>query len=246
TFDEKFTDVFAVQDTIAQKVATALKLKLSGEEQQRLTRRHTENTEAYQLYLKGRFQWNKYTGEGWRKSIEFFKQAAEKDPSYALAYSGMADSYSLLGEISFLTPREGFENARTYAEKALHLDESLSEAHLSLGIVKLFYDWDVAGATKEILRAKEIDPHNVQVYHFNGHRLEFQARFDDAIAEFKRGVEIDPTNLIVSAEFANAYYLAHQFDPAIAQCRKVLELDPTFDFAILWIAQAYEQKGMYQ
>src|SRR5207248_5881632 len=123
TFDEKFTDVLGVQDTIAQKVATALALKLSEQEQQRLTRRHTDDPEAYQLYLKGRFQWNKYTGEGWRKSIEFFKQAAEKDPSYALAYSGMADSYSLLGEISFPTPREGFENARTYAEKALHLDE---------------------------------------------------------------------------------------------------------------------------
>lgn len=246
TFDEKFTDVFAVQDTIAQKVATALALKLSDQEQQRLTRRHTEDTEAFQLYLKGRFQWNKYTGDGWRKSIDFFKQAAEKDPNYALAYSGMADAYSLLGEISFITPKEGFENGRTYAQRALQLDESLSEAHISLGIVRLFYDWDVAGAAKELLRAKELDPHNAQVYHFNGHRLEFEAKFDEAIAEFKRGVEIDPTNLIVSAEYANSYYLAHQFDAAIGQCKKVLELDPSFDFAILWLAQAYEQKGMYQ
>src|SRR5947209_14191593 len=115
-------------------------------------------------------------------------------------------------------PKEGFENARTCAEKALQLDETLAEAHLSLGIVKLFYDWDVAAAAKELLRAKELDPHNVQVYHFNGHRLEFEARFEDAIAELKRGVEIDPTNLIVRTELANAYYLAHQFDAAIAQC----------------------------
>ena len=246
TFDEKFTDVFAVQDTIAQKVATALALKLSDQEQQRLTKRHTENTEAYQLYLRGRFNWNKYTEEGWRKSIDYFKQAAEKDPNYALAYSGLADSYSLLGEISLLTPKEAFENARTYSEKALQLDDTLSEAHLSLGIVKLFYDWNVPAAAKALLRAKELDPHNVQVYHFNGHRLEFEAKFDEAIAEFQRGVEIDPTNLIVSTELANAYYLAHRFDAAIAQCRNVLELDPAFDFAILWLAQAYEQKGMYQ
>ena len=246
TFDEKFTDVFAVEDTIAQKVAAALAVRLTGEEQKRLTKRYTGNTEAYQLYLKGRFQWNKYTEEGWRKSIEFFKQAAEKDPNYGLAYSGMADSYSLLGEVSFLTPKEAFENARTYAEQALKLDESLSEAHLSLGIVKLFYDWDVAAAAKELLRAKELDPHNVQVYHFNGHRLEFESRFDDAIAEFKRGVEIDPTNLIINTEFANAYYLARQFDAAITQCRKTLELDPGFEIAIVWIAQAYEQKRMYQ
>jgi TolB-like protein/thioredoxin-like negative regulator of GroEL len=246
TFDEKFTDVFAVQDTIAQKVATALALKLSEEEQQRLTRRHTDDTEAYQLYLKGRFNWNKYTEDGWRKSIEFFKQAAEKDPNYALAYSGMADSYSLLGEVSFLTPKEAFENARTYAEKALKLDEALSEAHLSLGIVKLFYDWDVPAAARELLRAKELDRHNVQVYHFNGHRLEFEARFEDAITEFKRGVDIDPTNLIINTELGNAYYLARQFDAAITQCRKTLELDPTFEIAVVWLAQAYEQKGMYQ
>ncbi len=246
TFDEKFTDVFSVEDTIAQKVAAALQLRLSEDEQKRLTKRYTDNTEAYQLYLKGRFYWNKYTDEGWHKSIEFFKQALDKDPDYALAYSGLADSYSLLGEVSYLTPKEAFENARTNAQKALKLDETLSEAHLSLGIVKLFYDWDVAAAAKELLRAKELDPHNVQVYHFNGHRLEFESRFDDAIAEFKRAVEIDPTNLIINTELANAYYLARQFDAAVTQCRKTLELDPTFEIAIVWLAQALEQKGMYQ
>src|SRR6266480_615237 len=246
TFDEKFIDVFAVEDTIAQKVAAALQLRLSEDEQKRLTKRYTDNTEAYQLYLKGRFYWNKYTDEGWHKSIEFFKQALDKDPDYALAYSGLADSYSLLGEVSYLTPKEAFENARTNAQKALKLDETLSEAHLSLGIVKLFYDWDVAAAAKELLRAKELDPHNVQVYHFNGHRLEFESRLDDAIAEFKRAVEIDPTNLIINTELANAYYLARQFDAAVTQCRKTLELDPTFATASIWLAQTYEQKGMYQ
>ena len=180
------------------------------------------------------------------QSIEFFKQAVEKDPNYALAYSGLADSFSLLGEVSFLPPKESFQNARIYAEKALKLDEALSEAHLSLGIVKLFYDWDIPGAARELLRAKELDPHNVQVYHFNGHRLEFESRFEEAIAEFKRGVEVDPTNLIINTELANAYYFARQFDAAVAQCRKTLEMDPNFATASVWLAQAYEQKGMYQ
>src|SRR5205823_9190018 len=111
-------------DAIAQKVASALALRLNAEDRQRLTKRYTDNTDAYQLYLKGRFYWNKYTEEGWRKSIEFFKQATEKDPNYALAYAGIADSYSLLGDLSYTLPKEAFGQARSYAEKALALDDA--------------------------------------------------------------------------------------------------------------------------
>jgi TolB-like protein len=246
TFDEKFTDVFSVQDTIAQKVAAALALRLSGEEQKRLTKRYTDNTEAYQLYLKGRFYWSKYTEEGFRKSIEYFKEAVEKDPNYALAYCGIADSYSLLGEWGVIAPKETFEQARAYLEKALQFDDALSEAHLSLGIVKLFYDWDFAGAEKELRRAKELDSKNAQVYHFYGHYLELVSRFDEAISETKRGVDLDPTNLVLNTEFGNAYYYSHRFDDAIALQRKVLALDPTFIFASLSLAQAYEETGKNQ
>jgi TolB-like protein len=166
TFDEKFTDVFQVEDAIAEKVAAALQLRLSDEDRQRLTKRYTENTDAYQLYLKGRFYWNKYTEEGWRKSIEFFQQAAAKDPNYALAYAGIADSYSLLGELGIVAPKEIFPQARRYAEKALQLDDNLSEGHLSLGIVKLFYDWNPAAAEPELARARELNPSDPQVHHF--------------------------------------------------------------------------------
>ena len=245
TFDEKFTDVFAVQDTIAQKVAEALALRLSGEEQKRLTKRYTENTEAYQLYLKGRFYWNKFDEAGFRKSIEFFKQAVEKDPNYALAWSGIADSYSLLGEIGIVAPKEIFPQARAYAEKALKLDDALSEAHLSLGIVKLLYDWDVAGAEPELRRARELNPSDPQVHHFYGHYLEFVGRYEDAAAEIKRGVDLDPTNLIVSSEYAWTFYIRHLNDEAMALYKKTLELDPNFLLASVWLAQAYEQKGMY-
>jgi TolB-like protein/Tfp pilus assembly protein PilF len=245
TFDEKFTDVFQVQDAIAEKVAAALKLRLSEEDRQRLTKRYTDNTDAYQLYLKGRFYWNKFTEEGFRKSIEFFKQAAEKDPNYALAWSGIADSYSLLGELGVVAPKEIFPQARAYAEKALKLDDALSEAHLSLGIVKLLYDWDVAGAEPELRRARELNPSDPQVHHFYAHYLEFAGRFEEAATELKRGVDLDPTNLIVNAEYGWTFYLRHQYDEAIAQYRKTLELAPNFVVASVWMAQALEQKRMY-
>jgi TolB-like protein/Tfp pilus assembly protein PilF len=246
TFDEKFTDVFAVQDSIAQKVAAALAVPLNEEERKRLTKRYTDNTDAYQLYLKGRFYWNKYTEEGFRKSIEYFKQAVEKDPNYALAYAGLADTYSLLGDFSYGTPKETFEQARAYAEKAITLDDALGEAHLSLGIVKLFYDWDLTGAQKELQRAKDLSPNNPQVYHFYGHYLELAGRLDEAIIETKRGVDLDPTNLILSNEFAWAYYLSHRFNEAIPLFRKNLEMDPNFVYSSYEISQTFIAKGMYR
>jgi len=245
TFDEKFTDVFQLEDAIAEKVAAALRLRLSDEDRQRLTKRYTENTEAYQLYLKGRFYWNKYTEEGWRKSIEFFKQATAKDPNYALAYAGIADSYSLLGELGIVAPKEIFPQARGYAEKALQLDDNLSEAHLSLGIVKLFYDWNPPAAEPELVRARELNPSDPQVHHFYGHYLEFIGRYEEATAEFQRGIDVDPTNLIVNAEYGWTFYLRHRWDEAIAQYRKTLELEPNFILASVWMAQAFEQKQMY-
>jgi tetratricopeptide (TPR) repeat protein len=174
-----------------------------------------------------------------------YKQAVEKDPNYALAYAGIADSYSLLGELSFGPPTENFPQARAYAEKALKIDNNLPEAHLSLGIVKLFYDWDTAAAEPELARARELNPNDPQVHHFYGHYLEFVQRYDDAEVEMKRGVDLDPTNLIVSAEYAWTFYIRHRPDEALALYKKLMELDPNFLLGSLWIAQAYEQKHMY-
>jgi TolB-like protein/tetratricopeptide (TPR) repeat protein len=246
TFDEKFTDVFAVQDTIAQKVVAALALQLSGEEQKHLTKRYTENTEAYQLYLKGRFYWNKWSEDGFRKSIEYFKQAVEKDPNYALAYSGLADAYSLLCEWGSSPSNEIFPQARGYAEKALKLDETLSEAHLSLGLVKFLYDWDFPAAEKELRRAKDLDPKDAQVYHFYGHYLELIGRFDEAAEETKRGVAVDPTNLVLNSEVGMAYYWGRKYEQAAAQHRKTLEMDSTFSYASFSLAQDYIQLRKYQ
>ena len=186
-----------------------------------MTKTYTENTEAYQLYLKGRFYWNKFTQDGFRKSMELFKQAVEKDPSYVRAYSGLADSYILLG-VHSAQPKEVFPQARAYAEKALKLDEAYGEAHLSLGLVKLLYDWDLAGAEKQLRRAKELDPTNPQAYHMYGHYLQIMGRADEAVNELKRGVELDPLSLVLNAELGGAYHYARQFNQAITQFHKNL------------------------
>ncbi|MDQ3256168.1 MAG: protein kinase [Acidobacteriota bacterium] len=245
-YERKISDVLAVKQEIAREVTEKLRLRLSGEERQQLIKRDTTNAEAYRLYLHGRVHWNKFTEEGFRKSIEYFKQAIEKDPAYALAYSGLADSYSLLGEFSVAPPKESFPQARAYAEKALVLDETLAEAHLSLGMVELLYEWDWPGAEKELRRAKELDPNNPQAHHFYGHYLQVVGRVDDAINETKRGLELDPTSLVINAELGWAYYCARQYDQAIAQDRKTLELDPNFVYTSWVIAQSYEQTGRYQ
>jgi TolB-like protein/DNA-binding winged helix-turn-helix (wHTH) protein/Tfp pilus assembly protein PilF len=244
-YERKISEVLALKQEIAREITENLRLQLSREEQRQLVKRDTTNAEAYQLYLKGRFFWNKYTEEGFRKSIEYFKEAVEKDPSYALAYSGLADSYSLLGEQAHAPPKDTFPLARTYAEKALLLDETLADAHISLGIVKLFFDWDWPGVDIELRRAKELDPTNPQVYHFYGHYLQIVGRSDEAIPETIRAVNLEPTSLILNAELGWAYYCARRYDQAIERDRKTLELDPSFVYASWVIAQSYAQTGQY-
>jgi len=158
----------------------------------------------------------------------------------------LADAYSLLGELAVRPPKESFPQARAYAEKALALDETLADAHLSLGIVQLLYEWDWPGAEKELRRAKELDPNNPQIYHFYGHYLQSVGRMEEAINETKRGLELDPTSLIVNAELGWAYYCARQYDQAIAQGRKTLELDPNFVYTSWVISQSYAQTGRHQ
>ena len=244
TFDEKFTDVFAVQDTIAQKVAAALALRLSGEEQKRLTKRYTDSTEAYQLYLKGRFYWNKVTEEGFRKAIEYYKQALEKDPSYALAYAGLASSYIQIG-IDFVAPTENNPKAKAYAIKALELDDSLAEAHCVLGTYYLFLERKLEPSERELKRSIALNPNYPDVHHYYCHWFESQDRVSEGIAEMKRGLELDPLSLLIGEELGWAYYHARRYDEAVAQIRKTMELDPMFPLNYLTLAQIYEQMGKF-
>jgi serine/threonine protein kinase/Tfp pilus assembly protein PilF len=243
--NRQLADLINLQEEIAQEISEKLRLRLSGEDQQRLARRETEDSEAYRLYLQGRFYWNKFTADGFNKSIEYFEGAIKKDPNYSLAYSGLADSYSLLGEIGAVLPREAFPQARDYAVKALALDEKLAQAHLSLGIVKLFYDWDLAEAEKGLRRAKELAPNDPQVYHFYGHYLQWAEQLDAGRKEIKRGLDLDPTNLVINAEYGMADYYLRRHDVAIGQLQKTLELDSSFVLASVWLAYSYEQQGKY-
>ena len=245
TFDEKFTDVFAVQDAISQKVANALALRLSGEENKRVTRRYTENVEAYQLYLTGRYHWNKLTPPEITKSIEFFKKAIELDPTYALAYFGLADAYRSLAPTSEVPSKETLPQAQAAAIKALELDETLAEPHATLAFIHTWYDWDWASAEREAKRAIELNPNWSFGHIAYAQMLSVTGRSQEAIAEGARAVELDPLSLIINALNGYHLHLARRDDEAIARLKKTLELDSNFWIAHQFLGMAYIEKKMY-
>jgi tetratricopeptide (TPR) repeat protein len=207
-YKRKLSDVLAVQTEIAREISDRLRLRLNGTEQKTLTKRYTENAEAYQLYLKGRFYWNKFTEEGLKKGLDYFSQAIEKDPNYASAYAGMADCYNMLS--LYLAPKEVFPRAKTAAVKALELDETLAAAHISLGAYKMFYEWDWAGADREVRLAMELNPSYAKSIelntdygesnHYYCGLLDVIGRPDQAIVEMKRALDVDPLALVLYAE----------------------------------------------
>lgn len=245
TFDESFTNIFSVQDSISQRMADVLAPKLTGEEKKLLAKRYTENTDAYQAYLKGRFYWSKWNGAALLKSIDYFQQAIEKDPNYALAYSGLADAYNLLGYLSVWAPKEAFPKSEEAARKALAMDDALSEAHLSLAKVKLFYDWNWPGFESEMKRSLELDPNYADAHGMYGTYLIAMGKFDEAIRERKRSQELDPISAFQTVSLAWPYFYAHRYDEAIEWYKKAIELDPNFGLAHNELGTAYSKKGMY-
>ncbi len=241
-YDRKMSDLLATQREIAREIVDKLKVKVSGHEKG-LAKHYTESNEAYQLYLKGRFYWNKRTGEAIKKSIEYFNQAIEKDPSFALAYAGLADSYVV--PANPLPPREKMPKAKAAAMKALELDNTLAEAHTSLARVLTVYDWDWTSAEKEFKRAIELNPRYATAHQWYGTHSEAMGRHNEAIAEEKRAQELDPLSLIINFELGLAFYYAREYDQAIEQFQKTLELDPNFPPVYSFLPAAYEQKGMY-
>jgi len=241
----KLANASQVQEAIAGDIAANLGLRLTGEQRARLARHDTENAEAFQFYVKGRYFWNRYTEDGLKKAIGFFAQATELDRHYALAYAGLADSYTLLGDLGFSAPKEVMPQARVYAQKALELDPALAPPHASLAIVKLFYEWDWDGARRELDAARTIQPNYPDTYHFYGHYYQMIGRTADGVAATEEAVRRDPTSLIINAEYAWALCLAGRSEDAVAQARKTLDLDSTFYYATWVIAQAHEQQGRY-
>jgi len=241
----KFADILNVQSEIAQAVSTSLRLKLTGADERQLAKRYTDNVEAYQLYLKGNYKWNKHTREDFRKAIEYYNQAIEKDPNYALAYTGLANSYGVLGN-SYLPPHEAFPKAKAYAAKALEIDETLGEAHTSMAALRLFYDWNWAEAERELKRALVLNPNNAGAHDIYSAYLWVMGRPDEAMAETKRAQELDPLSLMFSTNVGNDSYYARQYDEAIAQLEKTIDLDPQYYRGYLWLGHAFEQKKMYR
>lgn len=244
TFDRKLTDIFAVETEIAKTVADVLQAKLTGSEQHVIAARPTANTEAHQLYLKGRFFWNKRTGSDLKKSIDYFQQAIAADPNYALAYAGVADAYALIPGYSGGNPGDCYPKAAAAAKKALALDDTLAEARTALALTLWYYDFNFSEANREFQRAIELNPNYASAHQqYGNNTLSALGRFNDAIAEGKRAVELDPLSLVIISDLGMDYYYARRYDDAVAQFRKVLEMDPGYYFGHLLLGQTLEMKG---
>ena len=246
TFEDRFTGVFAVQDTISQKVAEALALHLSGEEQTQLKKRYTENIEAYQLYLTGLFHWNKLTPPELMKAASFFENAVAVDPGYALAYFGLAEVYRALAIATDLTrPMEIFPKAKAAAEKAVQLDESLAEPHSNLAMTHLWFDWDWAAAEREALRAIALNPNSAISHSTYAQVLSTVGRHAEAIPAAARGRALDPVSLIGNTREGAMLYFARRYDEARERLEKVLELEPNFWIANMYLAKVHFEQGRH-
>jgi TolB-like protein/Tfp pilus assembly protein PilF len=243
-YDRKLTDIFAVEAEIAETIAETLQAKLTGSEKIAIGKRPTTNPEAYQLYLKGLFFWNKRTGADLRTAIDYFNQALGKDPGYALAYVGLADSYNLLSVYGAASPADSYPQAKEAAKKALELDDTSAEAHSSLAYALENYDFDLVQSLKEFERAIQLNPNYATAHHWvaNG-VLSALGQFDRAIAGGKRAVELDPLSLIINANLGQDYFYARRYDEAITQLRKTIEMDSRFYYARWSLGQVWQLKG---
>ncbi len=246
TYERNVEDVFAIQDEISRMIVNKLRVKLIGEPDRPLVKPTTENLEAYNLFLKGRYHWNKWTKEGLEKAIEHFTKAIEIDPGFAQAYSGLADSYTIFGTQDIVPPKEAFPKAEAAARKALQLDNKLAEAHTSMGLVKLFYDWDWSAAEREFKRATDLNPGYASAHHAYAVYLTAMGRFDEAIAEIKRAQELDPLSIPISAFVGWVYLHARQYDLAMEEYRKTLELDPNFPGPHFLMGENYLAQSMFE
>jgi serine/threonine protein kinase/Tfp pilus assembly protein PilF len=245
-YSRKPADIFALQEKIAREITKALRLRLTGQEEKSLARTYTTNPEAYRGYLQGRYWANKRTEDGINKGIECFQQAIAKDPAYALAYCGLADCFSMHANYGFLPPKLGYSKANDAALKALELDDTLSEAHVSLGFIKSDYTWDWADSEKEFQRAIALNPNYATAHQWYGYALWRTGRFEESIASHRRALQLDPLSLPVNRNLGLAYYLARQYDLAIEQLQKTREMDPTFVLTREYLGLAYLEKGMYK
>ena len=247
SFDRELTDILALHSDVARAIAGQIKIAVTPAEESRLAATRPVNPAAYEAYLKGRFHFNRFTEEDLKKSFNYFEQAINIDPSYALAYAGLGDTYLWRGfGFAPLPPREAYAKGKAAVAKALELDNTLAEAHASLGFIKDFYDWDWTGAEREFRRAIDLSPSYAPAHARYAFTLALMGRFDEALAEIQRAQELEPLGLLESAQVAWIYYWSGQFDPAIEQLRKVLELDPNFAVAHYNLGFMYSRQGRHE
>ncbi|PYM07424.1 MAG: hypothetical protein DMF15_11050 [Verrucomicrobia bacterium] len=243
-YDRKLTDIFAVESDIAKAIADQLQAKLSGSEKQMMAAQPTTDTEAYELYHKGKSLWEKRSGDNIPKAIAYYEQAIARDPNYALAYAGLAKAYILLPFYAGADRLDAFSKAKDAALKALRLDSNLAEAHAALGKVLFFSEIDLTGAMREYKRAIELQPNDATAHHWLGNdTLAALGRFEEAIAQGKRAVELDPLSPVINTDFGTIFYYAHRYEESAMQLRKTLEIDPTFFYAHFNLGIALQAAG---
>ena len=246
SFDEKFTNIFALEDEISERVAQSLQIRLSSADVKRMTRMPTQNTAAYDAYLKGRYFWNKRTTPSMERGLEYFHQSIRLDPHFADGYEGIADSYATLGLYGSMPPNQAFPAAREAALKALSMDDSLADAHATLGLIYFYYDWDGGAAEDEFQRAIEINPNYAMAHSWSGETLAAMGRFNEAVAESQRALNDDPLSLIVNSNAGWTYFLAGQTNTAIRILQKAIEFDPTFPRTHFRLGIIYQALGRTQ
>jgi len=245
-FDRQMEDVFAIQDEISLAIVDKLKLKLLKEEKAKLVKHHTENLDAYNFYLKGRYFWNKRTEHGLKKSLENLQRAIEIDPEFALAHAGLSDTYATLGWYGFLPRKDAFTRAKAEAIKALEIDDTVGEAHASLANIKTWCDWDWVDAEREYKRALALNSSDAETHHMYAHFLEAMGRFEEAIREMKQALELEPLSLNINSCIGKNLYFARKYNEAIEQLQKTLEMDPNYFDPHAWLGMAYAKKGMHE
>jgi len=242
-YDRTLDDIFAIQDEISLAIVEKLRLQLLEPEKKRLVRRHTDNKEAYNLYLKGRYFWNKRHEGGMTSALDYYQQAIDKDPTYPLPYIGIADAYVILGTFGFLPPRESFPKAKAAANKALELDSNLGEAHAPLAFAAFFYDWDWNAAEREFDICFKLIPNYAIAHSWYATYLSGRGRYEEALAEAERALELDPLSLVFNSVVGLMHLEGHHFEQAIEQLKQTLERDSTFQLALLWLSYSYYGQG---
>jgi serine/threonine-protein kinase len=245
-YNRKLSNLVSVQQELASDIYGRLRPRLARDEKKLLTKPATEDVEANQLYLQGLFYSNKWTEGDFRRAADYFTQAVQKDPHYALSYAGLADTYSLLGDAGYLPPSEAWPKAKAAAMQALAIDDSLAEAHTSLGLVKEHFEWDWAGAEKEFKRGIELNANSAAAHHWYGDYLANMGRFEEGMRETKRAQQLDPLSLVINTNLGWQYYVVGQNDQAIEQLRKVLDIDPKFALARRILEEVYTQMGKHK